>query len=95
MCAAGRGTTVEVLAFLGAFGLFWAGLQAAALELGELRALRWTPEVCAPDLALQPDRLCSPAGISGHARLRQTEMDIRRAYPVLAHCHSACMARIP
>ena len=48
---AGRGTVVEVLAFLGAFGLLWAGLQSAALELGQLRALHWTREVCLPEQA--------------------------------------------
>ena len=42
---AGRGTTVEVLAFFGVFGLLWAGIQASAVEHAQLRALNWTPEV--------------------------------------------------
>lgn len=43
--SSGKGTTVEVLAFLGLFGLLWAGLQTAALERQQLRGLHWSPEV--------------------------------------------------
>lgn len=45
MCCADKGTTVEVLALMGLFGLCWSSLQAVILERNEIIHARWTPQV--------------------------------------------------
>ena len=46
MICAGKGTTVEVLACMGLFGLFWSSIQAVGLEHEAVRQVAWTPQVC-------------------------------------------------
>ena len=45
MCCADKGTTVEVLALMGLFGLCWSSLQAVILERNEINHASWTPQV--------------------------------------------------
>ena len=50
---AGKGTTVEVLAFMGLFGLVLSSVQAAVLEREAVANVSWTPQVWYHSLHLQ------------------------------------------